>query len=343
MPLHVDPNHYDIPLSHLLIHQLWASFSQWSHIEWLHVDKYIDSLKQLYGERDILRSLQCLENAVFTNWCLVTLYPDLLFLQMSMNVVDGDLSPFLSAYLTQISAMSMPSTRCSITANRVTWDVPNGTPKSIVDVSTRGMGNIRTVCMISKSTCVVCGTGGVELFIMDIEWHKLVAEIHAHSEMVSCDTVSKEGVFIASCSYDNTVRLWSNETFEPLCEPLRGHTFSLDCVAISDDFKYVASGSRDNTVRIWDVQRWCSVGNALVGHSKPVWNVTFSRNGKYLVSGSWDHSVRVWQVASGKRVEKPLMGHSSWVFSVCVSTDSQRILSASGDQSVRLWDFNSQQ
>lgn len=343
MSQHIDDIDHEIQLSHLLIDPRWASFPDWSHLDWLPWDQHIQVLKKLYGEQDTVQSFQCLENAATTNWGLLTTYPEQLFFQMCMRVVDCDPSPLLSAYLAEISSMSIPMTRYFVAPRPMTWDVPGGSLQNIIDVSSNLEGVISAVSVIPTTTRVVCGTEIGEMFIMDIESNDLVAQITGHSTYVQCITVSKDGALIASCSHDKTVRLWHAITFDQLCEPLTGHTRSVYCVAISDDCKYVASGSEDDTVRLWDVQRGCSIGNPLNGHSYSVTSVAFSANGVYLVSGSGDHSIRVWQIPFGEPLGTPFVGHNSYVDSICVSPDSRYILSASDDQTVRVWDFNSQQ
>lgn len=341
--LQVIPDRPRIALAHLLIDQRWASLPYWSHLYWLPVDQHMDTLKQLYGEQDTLRGLQCVENAANTSWCLVGLYPDQLFFQMTVHVVDSDPSPFLSAYLREISSMCTPPQRCWVTPRPMTWHVPSGTLRGIIDVTKNRNIGISAFCVIPNTTRVVYGTSRGDMFVIDIESHELVAKIPCHSGHVVCITVSKDGALIASCSIDHSVYLWNAKTCEQLCKALRGHTERVCSMAISDDSKYVASGSWDKTVRIWDVQRACSVGKPLEGHSDTVLTVAFSPTGQYLVSGSNDKSVRVWKIPSGHLVGTPLVGHNSDVICVCVSPDGRFILSASGDRTVRVWNLNYRQ
>jgi WD40 repeat protein len=60
--------------------------------------------------------------------------------------------------------------------------------------------------------------------------------------------------WIASASYDRTVRLWNADTGHPLAPPLTGHTGTVSTVAFSPDGNRLASGGEDDTVRFWPAE-----------------------------------------------------------------------------------------
>jgi len=64
---------------------------------------------------------------------------------------------------------------------------------------------------------------------------------------------SPDGKYLASGSYDETVRLWEVESGTCL-RVMKGHTDWVSSVAFSPDGKYLASGSEDETVRLWEVE-----------------------------------------------------------------------------------------
>jgi WD40 repeat protein len=145
---------------------------------------------------------------------------------------------------------------------------------------------------------------------------------------------SPDGVKIASCGEDMTVRLWSTRS-GALLHTLSGHEGAVMGVDISPDGASVASCSEDKTVRIWDVATGQQT-RVLQGHSSAVWTVAYSLDNRMLASCSNDESVRIWDPAIGETL-RVLQGHHNVVVGVDFSYDSQWLASCSFDKSICLW------
>jgi WD40 repeat protein len=74
-----------------------------------------------------------------------------------------------------------------------------------------------------------------------------------HSYTVYSIAFSPDGKYLASGSYDKTVKLWSVESQKEVTT-LQGHSSYVKSVAFSPDGKYLASGSGDKTVKLWSIQ-----------------------------------------------------------------------------------------
>ena len=72
-----------------------------------------------------------------------------------------------------------------------------------------------------------------------------------HSDYVSCIAISGDGKYIASGSYDTTIRVWDATLGTAVGEPLRGHRGWVRSVAFSPDGTAIVSGSNDATIRLW--------------------------------------------------------------------------------------------
>jgi WD40 repeat protein len=87
-----------------------------------------------------------------------------------------------------------------------------------------------------------------------------------HISSVLSVAFSPDGKYLASGSYDRTVKLWSVES-QNKGTTLRGHSGHVNSVAFPPDGKYLASGSRDKTVTLWSVESQKEV-TTLQGHSE---------------------------------------------------------------------------
>ncbi|KAF9512726.1 hypothetical protein BS47DRAFT_1330217 [Hydnum rufescens UP504] len=170
---------------------------------------------------------------------------------------------------------------------------------------------------------------------IDHQWPHILANFTGHSDRISSIACSKDGLQLASGSWDKSIKLW-DITSGLLTATLEGHTKSVKSVAFSPDGNRLASGSSDSSIRLWDATSGIPIG-VLKGHLGAVQSVAYSPDGSRLASASFDHSVRLWDAISGVLCTI-LEGHTGRVYSVAFSPDGSQLASGSSDSSIWLWD-----
>ena len=73
-----------------------------------------------------------------------------------------------------------------------------------------------------------------------------------HVSWVSSVSFSPDGQFLASGSWDGTVKVWEVGSWREVAT-LRGHQDCVSSVSFSPDGNFLASGSLDTTVKVWEV------------------------------------------------------------------------------------------
>jgi len=185
---------------------------------------------------------------------------------------------------------------------------------------------------------------------------------------------STHGMYIASGSDDNIVRIWNIKSSR-LIKELKGHTAPISSVFFSKNGKKVISSSWDRTVRVWNLKTGThkkfqtdgitgislspdgkkfarskgeeislfatQTGDKLSTLKEHLGNVTttsFSFDGEKIASASHDETIIIWSVKTKDKL-KVLEGHTCWVNAVAFSPHGEKLVSGGNDRTVRMWDF----
>jgi guanine nucleotide-binding protein subunit beta-2-like 1 protein len=186
-----------------------------------------------------------------------------------------------------------------------------------------------------KTTIVWRITGDPEEFGTPIK------SLRGHSHFVSDITISSDGQFALSGSWDGTLRLWDLTSGETTRQFI-GHEKDVLSVAFSSDNRQIVSGSRDKTIKLWNTLGECKYTiSDDDSHTEWVSCVRFSPNGEspVIVSAGWDKLVKVWNL-SNCRLRTNLVGHTGYLNTVTVSPDGSLCASGGKDGVAMLWDLN---
>ncbi|KAI8967460.1 WD40-repeat-containing domain protein [Mycotypha africana] len=166
------------------------------------------------------------------------------------------------------------------------------------------------------------------------EYKKLIG----HSGPVYGLSFSHNNAYLISCSEDETVRLWSLDTFtNVVC--YKSHNYPIWDVDFGPYGFYFATASHDRTARLWSCDRTNPL-RIFAGHLSDVNTVKFHPNSKYVVTGSTDKTARLWDVQRGTCV-RVFTGHTGAVHTVAISPNGRLMASAGEDQTIILWDLGS--
>jgi WD40 repeat protein len=169
----------------------------------------------------------------------------------------------------------------------------------------------------------------------DLRHPSLIRTLAGHSDNVSGCTISPDGSFIVSASWDKTLKIWDAATGKERFA-LSGHADSICGCAISPDGSFIVSASADRTLKVWDA----STGKerlTLAGHNLLVSGCAISPDGSFIVSTSWDRTLNVWDAGTGEP-RLTLTGHTNRVKHCAISPDGSFIISASADKTIKVWD-----
>jgi len=162
-----------------------------------------------------------------------------------------------------------------------------------------------------------------------------VQQCSGHSEGIYCLAWSRDGLRLASSSYDGTVRIWDPESGNEQAQLEVGSpTLSLSW---SPNGRRVVTGDYDKRVMIWDVASGrCQL--ILRAQDSVIYGVDWSPDGRKIASGAHNGTVYFWDAQNGEVLEAVKMGGQ--IHRVAWSPDSKMLGVVSwSPEKVFLWDM----
>uniref|UniRef100_A0A453A5F6 Uncharacterized protein n=7 Tax=Triticinae TaxID=1648030 RepID=A0A453A5F6_AEGTS len=118
------------------------------------------------------------------------------------------------------------------------------------------------------------------------------ARMTGHQKVVNHVYFSPDGQWLASASFDKSVKLWNGITGK-FVAAFRGHVADVYQISWSADSRLLLSGSKDSTLKVWDI-RARKLKQDLPGHADEVYAVDWSPDGEKVVSGGKDRVLKLW-------------------------------------------------
>ncbi|CAO4367966.1 unnamed protein product [Caenorhabditis nigoni] len=141
---------------------------------------------------------------------------------------------------------------------------------------------------------LVSGSDDFTLFMWNPkETKQSINRMTGHMQLVNQVVFSPDTRYIASASFDKSVKLWCGRTGKYIAS-FRGHVGPVYQVAWSADSRLLVSGSADSTLKVFELKTK-SLYYDLPGHGDEVFTVDWSPEGTKVVSGGKDKVLKLWR------------------------------------------------
>ncbi len=158
-----------------------------------------------------------------------------------------------------------------------------------------------------------------------------------HTQFVTGVAFSSDHSFLASCSGDGFLSIWSPTSNWSL----KNHLSNEPCNALIQlpNGQLAASSSKD--IKIWSpLTNQTASLRTLTGHTKNVFGLALSPDESLLASGSLDNTTKIWNYTSQTTAFMTLTGHTNLVRALCFVSD-QILASGSFDNTIKIWNISS--
>ncbi|KAG9063885.1 hypothetical protein KI688_003999 [Linnemannia hyalina] len=230
---------------------------------------------------------------------------------------------------------TIASTNCD--NNIRVLDTLTGLP---VLVSCQGDDVYRRLTYSHDGGWIAAGTSGGRLELWEVTATTLGPRQAwtAHTSGITSIAFSPDDRWIASSSFEHTVKLWDSRSGS-LVSSFINHVDKVNCVRFSPNGSYIASASHDRTLQLWEVNS-LKTGFGSPDTAYPQFCATYSRDGRQLITGSRGAPMRQFNADSGD-VDFVFPDHLHNIVRIAFSPDGLQIAIGSGQQEVTLWSVES--
>lgn len=158
--------------------------------------------------------------------------------------------------------------------------------------------------------------------------------LEGHTDSVTQVAFSHDGKYIATGSYDGTIRIWAGDT-GVLQHALEGPTREIEWILWHPKGHAILAGSVDTMAWMW----WAPTGKLMqifAGHAQSVNCGCWCMGGKIICTGSEDRSVIAWNPRAGSPQQHVKQVHESAIISICSHPEAPVVVTGSEDATAKV-------
>ena len=189
------------------------------------------------------------------------------------------------------------------------WSVARGTRTIVIEAETELVKVLGTNLVVDPQNRFLAAIQGNQICVWNEFDPRRMRILEDRTRFVNDGCFSPDGRRFASCSQDETIKVWNLED-DSRSPPMtiRGHTGPVYTLSFSPDGRRIASGSRDNTIRVWDAATGHQLF-AVSGENRFV-KVRYSQDGQTIFSRQRNNKsgktlTQAWNAESGAEMKLP--------------------------------------
>lgn len=160
------------------------------------------------------------------------------------------------------------------------------------------------------------------------------ARLQGHSDCVNEVCFSNDGQYVATSSYDCTVKIWTVAT-GALLHTLEGPAKEIEWVIWHPKGHAILAGSTDTMAWMW----WAPTGKLMqifAGHAQGVTCGCWAMGGKLICTASEDRSVIVWNPRAGTPQQHLKGLHENNIITICSHPEAPIVVTGSEDSNSKV-------
>ncbi|KAJ3022540.1 cleavage stimulation factor, 3' pre-RNA, subunit 1 [Thoreauomyces humboldtii] len=210
-------------------------------------------------------------------------------------------------------------------------------PKLTTWFSTQHRESCRAVVFSADGKYIATGSEDSSLKVLDVARIKLsfrdggaekpvVRTLYDHSGPVNDIQFHPNGTVLASCSHDQTIKLFDIQKPN---------------IRYAPSGKIFATAGEDGSIKIWDtVSGICTRTISRAHTGRPVTSVKFSKNGRFVLSCGLDSVGRLWDLQTGTAVQEFIGAVQKEVYTTSTFNYNEDYVFSTdeADSSIVVWD-----